>query len=215
MLNCTLSILKDKKSIWQSICETLCTHHDQMLLPQRVFLSLVCSQLARNFWKFLRAPKFKCASHIFTCQVSVLAERSEISHTEKEAARWWKRKKRFSCHLWKSPLHWRTIIKIKNCRSVWRWNRMLSLSSIWAQFCVMPSWDSLCIFITRGGGKVSAETQLPCSNFSEVTSFPPICRCMGGNTCRMSWPKLLSGQCLLIQLAPLMKYTMLLTVADG
>lgn len=98
-----------------------------------------------------------CPLLISTCQVPVLAERSEILHSEKEAARWWKRKKKgeksFSCHFWKSPLHWRTIIKIKNCRSVWRWNRMLSLSSIWAQFCVMPSWDSLCIFITRAGGK--------------------------------------------------------------
>lgn len=161
-----------------------------------------------------------CLSYLYLSSISAGWEKRDFAHWKRGSQvvgkkKRKKKKKRFSCHLWKSPLHWRTIIKIKNCRSVWRWNRMLSLSSIWAQFCVIPSWDSLCIFITRGGGKVSAETQLPCSNFSEVTSFRPICRCMGGNTCRMSWPELLSGQCLLIQLAPLMKYTMLLTSADG
>ncbi len=152
---------------------------------------------------------------ISTCHVPVPAERSEILHSEKESARWWKRRKKFFMPSLKISTPLRTVIKIKNCRRVWRWNRMLSLSSIWAQFCVMPFWDSLCIFITRGGGKVSAETQLPCSNFSTVTSFPPICRCMAGNTCRMSWPELLSGQCLLIQLAPLKKYTMFLSSVDG
>lgn len=150
-----------------------------------------------------------------TCQDSALAEQSEILHNERKAARWLKRKKNvfFSCHLWKSPFRWRTIVKIKHCWSLWRWNRKPSQSSIWAQFSVRLSWDSLCIFIMRGGGKVSAETQLLRSNFSTVTSFPPVCRCMSGNTCRMSCLELLSGQHLLIQLASLMKYSLLLTSA--
>lgn len=152
-----------------------------------------------------------------TCQDSALAEQSEILHNERKAARWLNMKKCFfSCHLWKSPLRWRTIVKIKHRWSLWRWNRKPSQSQFhMGTVFVRLSWDSLCIFIMRGGGKVSAETQLLRSNFSAVTSFPPVCRCMSGNTCPMSCLELLRGQHLLIQLASLMKYSLLLTSARG
>ncbi len=207
MLSCSINKVSD------SPFERPYVHNHLWLWPNAVttdiFLPLVCSQLVRNFWKFhLRAPKFKCtlfSSPPVMCQCRLSGAR--FCTVKKSQPGGGKEEKKFFMPSLKISTPLRTVIKIKNCRRVWRWNRMLSLSSIWAQFCVMPFWDSLCIFITRGGGKVSAQTQLPCSNFSTVTSFPPVCRCMAGNTCRMSWPELLSGQCLLIQLAPLKKYT--------